>query len=133
MQLTEEQYQKIAPYLPVQRGNVQASNPQMLNAIHVTAENRCKRRDLLDRFGFWNTIYQRMIRWAKNGVLDRVFEKLKEQIGDPPETLFIDSTSVKVHPDGTGPLKKAARSPSENLMDARIHKFIWLLQMIAKQ
>ena len=33
------------------------------------------------RFGNWHTIYMRMNRWAKNGVLDRVFEQLQlEQI-----------------------------------------------------
>ena len=42
--------------------------------------------------------------WAKNGVLDRVFEKLQlEQIVRIKiEAFALDSTSVKVHPDGTG-------------------------------
>ena len=49
-----------------------------------------------------------MNRWAKNGVLDRVFEKLQlEQIVRVKiEAFSLDSTSVKVHPDGTGALKK---------------------------
>ena len=33
------------------------------------------------RFGNWHTVYTRMNRWSKNGVLDRVFEHLqREQI-----------------------------------------------------
>jgi hypothetical protein len=50
-----------------------------------------------------------MNRWAKNGVLDRVFEQLQlEQIVRIRiEAFSLDSTSVKVHPDGTGALKKA--------------------------
>ena len=50
----------------------------------------------------------RMNRWAKNGVLDRVFEQLQlEQIVRIRiEAFSIDSTSVKLHPDGTGALKK---------------------------
>jgi Fe-S-cluster containining protein len=49
-----------------------------------------------------------MNRWAKNGVLDRVFEQLQlEQIVRIKiEAFSLDSTSVKVHPDGTGALKK---------------------------
>jgi transposase len=60
------------------------------------------------RFGRWNTIYMRMNRWAKKGLLDRVFEQLQvEQIVRIRiEAFSIDSTSVKVHPDGTGALKK---------------------------
>jgi len=30
------------------------------------------------------------------------------------EALCLDSTSVKVHPDGTGALKKAENNPSES-------------------
>jgi hypothetical protein len=48
-----------------------------------------------------------MNRWAKNGVLDRVFEQLQwEQIVRIRiEAFSLDSTSVKIHPDGTGALK----------------------------
>ena len=106
MQLTKEQYEKIAPYLPVQRGNVRISNHQALNALLYMAENGCKWRGLPAHFGRWHSIYMRMSRWAKSGVLDRVFEKLKEQMDILPEALSLDSTSVKVHPDGTGALKK---------------------------
>jgi hypothetical protein len=42
--------------------------------------------------------------WSKSGVLDRIFEKLQvEQIVRIRiEAIALDSTSVKVHPDGTG-------------------------------
>jgi hypothetical protein len=77
------------------------------------AEQGCKWRGLPKRFGRWHTIYMRMNRWAKNGVLDRVFEQLQlEQIVRINiEAFSLDSTSVKVHPDGTGALKKTDRSP----------------------
>src|SRR5271163_2950299 len=80
----------------------------VLNAILYVAEQGCKWRGLPGRFGNWHTIYVRMNRWAKSGVLDRVFEKLQlEQIVRIKiEAFALDSTSVKVHPDGTGALKK---------------------------
>ena len=52
----------------------------------------------------------RTSRWAKNGVLDRVFEKLKDQMDYPPEALSIDGTNIKVHLDGTGALKNGPQS-----------------------
>ena len=108
MEITEEQYARIKDSLPVQRGNVSLTNLQVLNAILYVAEQGCKWRGLPKRFGRWHTIYTRMNRWAKNGVLDRVFEKLQlEQIVRIRiEAFSLDSTSVKVHPDGTGALKK---------------------------
>ena len=81
MEITDVQYQRIAPILPVQRGNVSLSNLQVLNAILYVAEQGCKWRGLPPRFGNWHTVYTRMNRWSKNGVLDRVFEYLqREQI-----------------------------------------------------
>src|ERR1700686_2396577 len=108
MEITEEQYARIKNSLPVQRGNVSLTNLQVLNAILYVAEQGCKWRGLPERFGRWHTIYMRMNRWARNGVLDRVFEQLQlEQIVRIKiEAFSIDSTSVKVHPDGTGALKK---------------------------
>ena len=81
MEITEEQYARIKNSLPVQRGNVSLTNLQVLNAILSVAEQGCKWRGLPKRFGRWHTIYMRMNRWAKHGVLDRVFEQLQmEQI-----------------------------------------------------
>ena len=39
MEITNEQYQKIAKYLPIQRGKVKISNLQLINAILYVAEN----------------------------------------------------------------------------------------------
>ena len=108
MEITEAQYQRIEGCFPKQRGNVSLSNLQVLNAILYVAENGCKWRGLPKRFGNWHTIYTRMNRWAKAGVLDRVFSALQEQqiIRIKIESMSVDSTIVKVHPDGTGALKK---------------------------
>ena len=112
MEITEAQYRRIEGCLPRQRGNVSLSNLQVLNAILFVAEHGCKWRGLPKRFGNWHTIYTRMNRWSKAGVLDRLFAKLQEEqiVRIKVEAVSLDSTIVKVHPDGTGALKK--RSPS---------------------
>ncbi|WP_410174784.1 transposase, partial [Microbulbifer thermotolerans] len=94
--------------LPIPRGNVKISNLQVLNAILYVAEHGCKWRGLPKRFGRWHSIYMRANRWAKQGVLDRVFLALQENdvINIQVDHVSLDSTVVKVHPDGTGALKK---------------------------
>ena len=89
-----------------------ASNLQVLNAILYVTEHGCKWRGLPTRFGNWHTIYTRMNRWAKAGVLDRVFTVLQEQqiIRIKIEAMSVDSTIVKVHPDGTGATKKGPQA-----------------------
>ncbi len=128
MQITEKQYEKIAKYLPRQRGNVSMTNLQMINAILYVTENGCKWRALPKSYGNWHTIYVRMNRWSKNGVLSRVFAALQAEgiIQINVEVVCLDSTTVKVHPDGTGALKKVESRQSEDPEADSTRKFIWL-------
>ncbi len=71
MEITQAQYEQIVHCLPLQRGNVSLDNLNVLNAILYVAEQGCKWRGLPKRFGNWHTIYTRMNRWSKSGVLDR--------------------------------------------------------------
>jgi transposase len=132
MEITEEQFARIKDSLPVQRGNVSRSNLEVLNALLYVAEHGCKWRGLPPRFGNWHTIYTRMNRWSKSGVLDRVFEKLQREqmVRIRIEALSLDSTSVKVHPDGTGALKKTDRRPSASRAADGTPRFIWLPRML---
>ena len=104
-QITSSQYALIAPYLPVQRGNVKITNLTLINAVLYVAEN---------------------------GVLERLFIALQEHhlIQVNVECLGLDSTTVKVHPDGAGALKKTGFNLSESPVAAGRPKFIWLPQMI---
>ena len=134
MEITAEQFERIKDSLPVQRGNVSLTNLQILNAILYVAEQGCKWRGLPARFGNWHTIYTRMNRWSKNGVLDRVFEKLQQEqiVRIKIEAFCLDSTSIKVHPDGAGALKKTARKPSASPEADGTPRFIWLPQMLER-
>ncbi len=135
MQITPDQYQIIADCLPKQRGNVTIDNLQVLNAILYVAENGCKWRALPERYGNWHTIYTRMNRWAKKGVLERVFKEIQSRkiARVKIESVSLDSTSVKVHPDGTGALKKTDLRRSANHGEEGTPKFIWLPQVLVRR
>ncbi len=134
MEITATQYRRIEACLPRQRGNVSLSNLQVLNAILFVAEHGCKWRGLPKRFGNWHTIYTRMNRWSKAGVLDRLFAKLQEEqiVRIKIEAVSPDSTIVKVHPDGTGALKKTVPRPSANRVVDGPPRFIWLPRMLGR-
>ena len=134
MEITQAQFEQIAHCLPTQRGNVSLSNLSVLNAVLYVAEHGCKWRGLPTRFGNWHTIYTRMNRWSKAGVLDRVFEELQraQVVRIKIEAVSLDSTSIKVHPDGTGALKKTARKPLGSPEEAGTPRFIWLPRMLGQ-
>jgi transposase len=134
MEITQAQYQRIASSLPRQRGNVKVDNLQLLNALLYVAEHGCKWRGLPKRFGAWHTIYTRMNRWSRSGVLDQVFEQLQREqiVRIRIEAVSLDSTTVKVHPDGTGALKKTDPKPSASRAGDGPPRFIWLPQMLER-
>ena len=83
------------------------------------------------RFGNWHTIYTRMNRWAKAGVLDRLFAELQraQLIRIKIEAVSL-GTIVKVHPDGTSALKKTGLRRSASPAAAGAQKFIWLPRVL---
>lgn len=108
--LNENQYNLIKRYLSVQRGNVKIANLTLINAVLYVAENGCKWRAWPETFGNWHTIYTRLKRWAERGVLERLFLGLQKEnlIRIAVTCLGLDSTSITVHPDAAGALKKRA-------------------------
>ena len=131
MTLTTEQFDRIKGYLPIQRGNVRTENFTFIRALLYVAENGCKWRALPAEYGNWNSVYKKANRWAKAGVLERVFAALqKEQmIAVTVEVLALDSTSIKVHPDAHGALKKRESKPSGSRRAAGIPNFMWYPRM----
>ena len=63
-------------------------------------------------------------------VLDRVFEYLQREQCVKLEAVSMDSTIVKVHPDGTGALKKTDPRPSASPVAVGPPRFIWLPRML---
>ena len=114
MDWPQAQYARIAHLLPKQRGNVEVENLTFLRALQYIAENGCKWRALPEHFGKWSTIYQRFRRWIDKGIFDRIEEHLQTQVVDRKKllSLALDSTYIKVHPNGHGASKKKDRNPS---------------------
>ena len=114
MEITESQFEKIRHVLPRQRGNVKHDSLTLLNGMLHVLENGCKWRALPERFGPWNTVYRRWERWSKKGVMCRIFQELAKVgvVGGQGDTVSLDSTLVKVHPDGAGARKKTVRRAS---------------------
>jgi len=108
MEVNQEPYEKISNCLPRQRKPAKISNLNVLNAVLYLVEDGCKWRGLPKEYGDWHVIYVRVNRWAKKGVLQAAFVQLQEQgiIQIKVNMVSLDSTCIKVHPDGMGALKK---------------------------
>ena len=125
MEITKEQYEKISCFMPKVRGTHRIDNITALNGMLYLAENGCKWRSLPEKYGKWHSIYMKISRWAKNGVLENIFNTLGEDWG--VTTIAMDSTSIKVHPHGTGALKKTANRQQEGAEAVLLQNYMSLL------
>ncbi|CAK0767601.1 transposase [Gammaproteobacteria bacterium] len=106
MKLTMEAFEKIEGLFPRQRGNVKFFTFSVLTAMLHVMENGCRWRGLPQESGNWHTIHTRAGRWSKNGVPDRILSVLRTESIVRIDHILLDSTIIKVHPDGTGALKR---------------------------
>lgn len=102
-ELTDRQWESIEPLLPGRAGDPGRSgddNRRFFNAVVWIAKTGTPWRDLPERFGKWNSVFQRFNRWCKRGVFQRILETIG---GDPDlEYLMLDSTIVRAHQHAAG-------------------------------
>jgi transposase len=107
-EITDEHWERIEGFLPGRAGDpgvTAKDNRGFVNAVLWIAKTGAPWRDLLERFGKWNSVWKRFDRWSGKGVWHRVFEELK----DPDlEWLILDSTVIRAHQHAAGAVKKGA-------------------------
>ena len=117
MEIKKERYKQIKECFPKQGKPAKTSKLDVLNAVLYAVENGCKWRSFLKEYGDWHVIYVRINRWAKKGVWERVFLRLQQLgiIQIQVNVISLDSTCIKVHPDGMGALKKGDAFHRKNM------------------
>jgi len=128
MKLTNDHLEIIKEHLPTQRKPEKVEMIDFLNGVLYIIENGCKWRALPKEYGDWHTIYTRLNRWCKNGTLDKIFTALQEAniIDIRTEIVYMDSTSIKVHPDAAGALKKHGEQAIGRSKGGSLPRFMWL-------
>lgn len=104
-EISDDNWERIAPLLPGKKsdpGRTAEDNRRFINAVLWIARSGAAWRDLPERFGRWDTVFQRFNRWSKKDVWQQVFEAMQ----DPDlEWLMIDSTIVRAHQQAAGQKK----------------------------
>ena len=107
--LSDEQWERIVPFLPAERGKGRPyaqDHRTTVEGILWILRTGAPWRDLPPAFGKWSTVYQRFSRWAKAGVFDKVFASLSDLLD--LDVVMVDGTFVKVHQHGAGAPKEDA-------------------------
>jgi transposase len=110
-EVSDERWTQIKDLLPGKAGDpgrTAEDNRLFVNAVLWMARTGAPWRDLPERFGEWNSVFQRFNRWCKRGV----WQKLLQVWQDPDlECLMLDSTIIRAHQHAAGAIqKKGART-----------------------
>ena len=111
--IRDDQWERIKDFLPGREGHVGGTaedNRLFVDAVVYRFRAGVPWRDLPERFGDLNIVYQRFNRWAKSGVFERVFKLLASDHDN--EYMMIDATVVRAHQHSAGARKKTANKRS---------------------
>lgn len=107
-ELTEAQYALIEDLLPRngRRGNQWEDHRQVLNGIFWILNSGAQWRELPERYGNWNSVYQRFSRWSRSGLIARILERLQLKLNTEGfidhELWLVDSTIVRASRSAAG-------------------------------
>jgi transposase len=93
------------------------SDRDFVDAILFVARTGIPWRDLPERFGDWNAVYQRFRRWQKAGYWDAIFLIVPGDLADAERLLF-DSTIVRAHSHAAGAPQKKGAKRARDLVEA---------------
>lgn len=116
--LSEAQWGKIKGLLPAngRRGGQWKDHRRMIDGILWVLSDGGRWRNLPERFGPWQSVYDRFRRWTRRGLWGRLLDHLrvrKEINGEIDWGLFvIDGSIVRAHQSAAGASQKRGRSSS---------------------
>jgi transposase len=110
-ELTDRAWAQLAPLLPrnQRRGGRWCDHRRVINGILWKLRTGAPWRDLPERYGPWQTCYDRFIRWRRDGTWDRLLahaQTKSDAVGELEWVVSVDSSSV---PTSTPPAPASAR------------------------
>jgi transposase len=106
-ELTDAAWAWLRPLLPTngKRGKQWRDHRQVLNGILWRLRVGAPWRDVPERYGPWQTCYDRFVRWRRDGTWDRLLalaQSAADTTGALDWTICIDGTVVRAHQHAAG-------------------------------
>jgi len=119
--LSDEQYALLVPLIPVstaRTGRPPSDPRRMLNGTFWILSTGAPWRDLPERYGPWQTVYDHFRKWRKRGVFAGIVEALQVKLDDNGhidwELWCVDGSSVRAARAAAGADKKVTPATPTN-------------------
>src|SRR5687768_11498687 len=112
-EITDQAWQELEPLLPGygQSGGQWREHRTTINGILWKLRTGAPWRDLPERYGPWQTCYDRFVRWRRDGTWDRLLahaQTKSDAVGEVVWEVSVDGTVARAHQHAAG----ARRRPS---------------------
>ena len=134
-ELRDEAYERIEPLLPKQNpGGRWADHRTVLNGMFWILNAGTQWRDMPERYGRWQTVYGRYRRWVREGLFDRILERLHLELDEDGridwDVFDVDGSNIRAHQSAAGASKKGApknqpTTPWDDREEALVRSFIF--------
>ncbi len=106
-ELTDEAWAQIEPLLPEygRRGGRWRDHRTVVDGILWKLRTGAPWRDLPERYGPWQTCFDRFVRWRRDGTWDRLLSHAQtksDAVGEVEWLVSVDSTVIRAHQHAAG-------------------------------
>ena len=114
-ELTETAWTTIEPLLPTsgRRGGQWRDHRTVINGILWKVRTGAPWRDLPERYGPWQTCADRLYRWRREGLWDRILTHVQtrsDAVGEVVWEVSIDSSTARAHQHASGARRRRSRA-----------------------
>lgn len=114
-ELTDRAWAQIEPLLPVARGRSGrwTDHRRVINGILWKLRTGAPWRDLPERYGPWQTCYDRFRRWQRDGTWERLLadaQTKNDAVGEVEWVVSVDASVIRAHQHAAGARHRRARA-----------------------
>ncbi len=117
-EITDRAWRQIEPLLPEygQSGGRWRDHRQVVNGILWKLRTGSPWRDLPERYGPWQTCFDRFNRWRRDGTWDRLLSHAQtksDAVGEVEWEVSVDDTVIRAHQHAAGVRRRRAEGDAK--------------------
>ncbi|MGW1437018.1 IS5 family transposase [Streptomyces griseus] len=125
--LTDAEWERLRPFLPVSNGRCGRwrDHRQVIDGILHRVRTGVQWRDLPERFGPWQTVYERHQLWSADGTWEGLLQQVQaaaDIAGEIDWDISADSTIVRAHHHAAGARTDPPSAPAPKGAEATEHQ-----------